>query len=77
MSNEDMAKLFVEWNKGELESYLIEITSKVLSKKDDVTNKGHVVDYILDKTGMKGTGMFLWVVFAIPWCGRSAHEKSI
>ena len=50
-----MAKLFVEWNKGELDSYLIEITAKILAKKDDKTD-GHVVDKILDKTGMKGTG---------------------
>ena len=56
MSNEDMAKLFVEWNKTELNSYLIEITSKILAKKDDLTDDGYVVDKILDKTGMKGTG---------------------
>ena len=56
MSNEDMAKLFVEWNKTELNSYLIEITAKILAKKDDLTDDGYVVDKILDKTGMKGTG---------------------
>lgn len=56
MSNEEMAKLFVEWNKGELDSYLIEITAKILAKKDDKGGDGYVVDKILDKTGMKGTG---------------------
>jgi len=56
MSNEEMADLFDEWNKGELESYLIEITAKILRKKDVETGEGYVVDYILDKTGMKGTG---------------------
>lgn len=53
MSNEEMADLFDEWQHGELNSYLIEITSKILRKKDA---DGYVVDYILDKTGMKGTG---------------------
>ena len=55
MSNDEMANLFVEWNKGELNSYLIEITAKILAKKDDKSD-GFVVDKILDKTGMKGTG---------------------
>jgi len=52
-SNEQMAALFEEWNTGDLESFLIEITAKILAKKDDVTGLGNVVDYILDKTGMK------------------------
>jgi 6-phosphogluconate dehydrogenase len=47
MSNSEMADLFDEWNKGELESYLIEITAKVLRKKDDQGKEGEVVDYIL------------------------------
>jgi 6-phosphogluconate dehydrogenase len=53
MGNEEMADLFDEWNKTELSSYLIEITAKILRKKDDLTGKGYVVDYILDKTGQK------------------------
>jgi 6-phosphogluconate dehydrogenase len=56
MSNEEMAGVFEDWNEGELSSYLIEITTKILRKKDDKTGEGFVVDYILDKTGMKGTG---------------------
>lgn len=52
-TNEQMAELFEEWNKGDLESFLIEITAKILAKKDDLTGVGSVVDYILDKTGMK------------------------
>jgi len=56
LSNEDIADLFEDWNKIELSSYLIEITSKILRKKDDETGEGYVVDYILDKTGSKGTG---------------------
>jgi len=68
MTNEEMAKLFEEWNKGELESYLIEITAKVLGKTDDVTGEGQVVDKILDKTGMKGTGR---------WTVQEAAEQSV
>jgi 6-phosphogluconate dehydrogenase len=60
MSNEEMAGLFEEWQQGELNSYLIDITANILRKKDDVTGEGYVVDYILDKTGMKGTGK--WTV---------------
>lgn len=48
-----MADLFDEWNKTELSSYLIEITAKILRKKDDLTGDGYVIDYILDKTGQK------------------------
>jgi len=68
MGNEEMGDLFEEWNKGELASYLIEITAKVLKKKDDQGTGGYVVDYILDKTGMKGTGR---------WTVQEAAEQSV
>lgn len=55
MNNEEIADTFEEWNKSELSSYLIEITSIILRKKDDKKDD-FVVDYILDKTGQKGTG---------------------
>jgi len=55
MSAEEMAEVFTEWNKEELDSYLIEITSEILAKKDDETGKP-VVDIILDTAGQKGTG---------------------
>ena len=55
MSAEEMGEIFTEWNKGELDSYLIEITSEILTKKDDETGKP-VVDIILDTAGQKGTG---------------------
>lgn len=64
LSNDEMAKLFVEWNKTDLDSYLIEITAKILAKKDDLTDDGYVVDKILDKTGMKGTGMLTTILRA-------------
>eukprot|EP00501_MAST-03F_sp_TOSAG23-6_P000306 GSMAST32.ASY1.ANO1.313.1 assembled CDS len=56
LSNEELANIFDEWNKGPLESFLIEITAKILAKKDDDPKNGHVVDTILDATGNKGTG---------------------
>lgn len=68
MTNAEMGDLFEEWNKGILESYLIEITAKVLKKKDDQGQDGYVVDYILDKTGMKGTGR---------WTVQEAAEQSV
>lgn len=68
LSNEEMANVFDEWNKTELDSYLIEITSKILNKKDDVTSEGYVVDYVLDKTGMKGTGR---------WTIQEAAERNV
>ena len=54
MSNEEMHQVLADWNKGELDSYLIEITRDILGYKDE---KGqYVVDYILDTAGQKGTG---------------------
>lgn len=50
-----LARVFAEWNEGILDSYLIEITSKVLRKVDDETGKP-LVNLILDKAGQKGTG---------------------
>jgi 6-phosphogluconate dehydrogenase len=56
---DEFAKIFTEWNKGELDSFLIEITSKIFTKKDTETGKP-VVDIVLDKAGQKGTGK--WTV---------------
>jgi 6-phosphogluconate dehydrogenase len=53
-----LADIFAEWNKGLLDSFLIEITSKVLRKKDPETGKW-LVDLILDKAGQKGTGKWM------------------
>lgn len=54
-SNKEISDLMFRWNESELESYLIEITAKVLSEKDPY-NEGELVDYILDSAGQKGTG---------------------
>src|SRR5215831_6571622 len=54
MSNDEMHQAFADWMKGELNSYLIEITRDILAYKDE---KGeYVVDKILDTAGQKGTG---------------------
>jgi 6-phosphogluconate dehydrogenase len=51
----EMSEIFAEWNKGILDSYLIEITSDILKQKDPVTKKPFV-DIVLDRAGQKGTG---------------------
>jgi 6-phosphogluconate dehydrogenase len=58
-SADEFAAIFTEWNQGELDSFLIEITSKIFTKKDPETGKP-VVDIVLDKAGQKGTGK--WTV---------------
>jgi 6-phosphogluconate dehydrogenase len=54
MSNEEMHGVFAEWNKGKLDSYLIEITRDILAYKDE--DGQAVIDLILDTAGQKGTG---------------------
>lgn len=54
MSAEEMQAVFTEWNRGELNSYLIEITGKILGYKD--IDGEAIVDHILDTAGQKGTG---------------------
>ena len=58
MSAGEMHEVFAEWNRGELDSYLIEITRDILAKKDD--DGAPLVDKILDTAGQKGTGK--WTV---------------
>ncbi|KAI5069643.1 hypothetical protein GOP47_0015944 [Adiantum capillus-veneris] len=67
LSNEEIANTFAEWNKGELESFLVEITADIFAVKDELA-EGELVDKILDKTGMKGTGK---------WTVQQAAELSI
>ena len=57
MDAAQLAETFAEWNKGELDSYLIEITSQIFRKIDPQTGKP-LVDVILDKAGQKGTGIW-------------------
>ena len=65
MSNEAMSAALAEWNKGELESYLIEITRDILAFQEDGL---YTLDFILDSAGQKGTGK---------WTASNALEMSI
>src|SRR5213596_117634 len=67
MQAPELADVFAEWNKGELDSYLIEITSQIFRKIDPDTGKP-LVDMILDKAGQKGTGI---------WTLQSAIRQSV
>lgn len=60
LSNTEIADVFTQWNKGELDSYLIEITRDIFRAKDDVHKDKELVDFILDVAGQKGTGK--WTV---------------
>lgn len=66
MSAEEMHQVFADWNKTELDSYLIEITRDILGYKDE---KGETtVNYILDTAGQKGTGK---------WTGIAALDEGV
>ena len=58
LTPDELSAVFVDWNKGELDSYLIEISSQIFAKKDD--DGTPIVDKILDTAGQKGTGK--WTV---------------
>ncbi|CAE7827543.1 PGD1, partial [Symbiodinium microadriaticum] len=68
LSNEEIAQTFTDWNSSELESFLVEITAIIMTKTDDIMGNGFLVDKILDKTGMKGTGR---------WTIQEAAERSV
>lgn len=55
LSNDEIAKVFTDWNQGPLQSFLIEITAIIAAKKDEM-GTGYLLDKIVDKTGSKGTG---------------------
>jgi 6-phosphogluconate dehydrogenase len=60
LTPDELHEVFAEWNKGELDSYLIEISSQIFAKKDD--DGKPLVDKILDTAGQKGTGK--WTVIS-------------
>jgi len=62
MTNREIAAVFESWNQDgeELQSYLVEITARVLRVADKQGSSGDLLDVVLDKTGMKGTGT--WTV---------------
>ena len=63
LNADELHEVFAEWNKGELDSFLIEITAEILAKKDD--DGLPMIDKILDTAGQKGTGK---------WTGISALD---
>ena len=67
-TNKEMQKIFDQWNKGPLQSFLMEITAKIFLQKDDINTDRMLVDVILDKAAQKGTGM---------WTSTSAMELHI
>jgi 6-phosphogluconate dehydrogenase len=58
LPNDELYDVFAEWNRGELNSYLIEITRDIFSVKD-AEGDGYLVDKILDRAGAKGTGKWM------------------
>ncbi|KAI0559639.1 6-phosphogluconate dehydrogenase decarboxylating [Gracilaria domingensis] len=59
LSMEKISDVFEQWNAAELQSFLIEITAKILRQKDDVVNdRSYLVNKLLNQTGSKGTGMW-------------------
>lgn len=67
LTEKELHEVFTQWNKGELDSYLIEITADIFSKYDDETGKP-MVDIILDRAGQKGTGK---------WTSQSALDLGV
>ena len=67
LSNEELHTTYTSWNAGRLQSFLVEITSEIFAKKDDLTN-GDLVDMILDKAKQKGTGK---------WTSQNAMDLGI
>lgn len=67
LTNDELHKVFADWNAGDLQSFLIEITADIFLQKDDKTNN-RLVDMILDKAGAKGTGK---------WTSQDAMEIGV
>ncbi len=67
LNAQELHEVFADWNKGELDSYLIEITADIFTKVDEETGKP-LVDLILDTAGQKGTGK---------WTSQSALDLGV
>lgn len=67
LNNDELHEVFKQWNEGELQSYLVEITRDIFLQKDDST-PNRLVDMILDKAGSKGTGK---------WTSQDAMELPV
>ena len=67
LAPDELHEVFASWNKGDLDSFLIEITSNIFTRKDSETGKA-LLDVILDKAGQKGTGK---------WTLQSAIDQAV
>jgi 6-phosphogluconate dehydrogenase len=67
LSNEELESVFTEWNQGDLDSFLIEITAQIFHTKDPETG-GYLVDSVLDRAAQKGTGK---------WTSQSALDLGV
>jgi 6-phosphogluconate dehydrogenase len=67
-NNDDLHAIFDSWNRGSLQSFLVEITAKIFLQPDDEDNSRRLVDMILDRAAQKGTGM---------WTSNSALELHV
>jgi 6-phosphogluconate dehydrogenase len=67
LNDDEVCEVYASWNKGELNGYLVEITSHIFSKPDEKTGK-RLIDEILDVAKQKGTGM---------WTSQSAMELQV
>ena len=67
LTNEELHEVFTQWNEGDLDSFLIEITAQIFARKDDDSD-GYLVDKVLDKAAQKGTGK---------WTSQSALDLGI
>lgn len=68
LSNEELQQVFTQWNQNELQSFLIEITSRIFAKRDEKDQSKFLVDQVLDKSGSKGTGK---------WTIQECAERSV
>src|SRR5947209_7041630 len=68
LSNSELGDTFADWNRGELQSFLIEISARIFGKKDPETGRD-LIDLIVDSASMKGTGK--WAVQDAPDVGAA------
>src|SRR5699024_12406420 len=64
LTSEELHEVFKEWNEGELDSYLVEITADIFKKQDDETNK-QLLDVIMDKAGQKEKGQMIRINYLV------------
>ncbi len=68
LTNAELHDVFTQWNEGDLDSFLIEITAQIFEKKDDLDTDNDLVDMVLDKAAQKGTGK---------WTAQNALDMGI